>query len=179
LLKNYQMSSEESETRIGRLDIWEKRWAANQLRWHKSSENQYLINYFDLLCNPSKEPADAESLKPRRFFIPLCGKTMDIAFILSQGHTVFAVEGVKQAIEILNEENSFNLTFDSNESVYSNADKTLQIYLGNIFTCPIQKWGPFDCVWDRGSITAIDYSSHKEYSDFMKRSVSETPEKLS
>jgi len=145
-----------------RLSTWKKRWEENQLRWHKSEVNPYLVNYLENFPSPA----------PMKCFVPLCGKTKDISYLLSLGHQVFAVEGVQKAIETLNTENSFNLQFDKGTSIYSNDSKSLQIYLGNLFSCPIENWGPFDFIWDRGSITAVDYSLHERYSSLMQRSVS-------
>lgn len=98
---------------------------------------------------------------------------MDIAYILSLGFTVFAVEGVAKAVETLSEENGFNLKFYENESIYRSPDGNLEIYLGDLFTCPIEKYGPFDYVWDKGSLTAIDEEMRPSYKAVMQKSVSQ------
>lgn len=78
---------------------------------------------------------------------------------------------MKKAIETLNEENEFGLEFDEQESIYQGLDGRLQIYLGDLFTCPIEKWGPFDYVWDKGSLTAIDEESRPAYKSVVRKSV--------
>lgn len=88
------------------------------------------------------------------------------------GYYVFAVEGVRKAVETLNDENDFHLEFDEHDSSFRSPDGKLQIYLGDLFTCQMEKWGPFDYVWDKGSLTAIDEQSRFSYKAAMQKSVS-------
>ncbi len=89
--------------------------------------------------------------KPKKIFIPLCGKTKDIPFLLSLGHKIFGVETWKLGIEELNTEHKLGLKLNAENKLYTNEDGRLKIYCGDFFTCPIAKWGPFDVIWDRGS----------------------------
>lgn len=40
-----------------------------------------------------------------------------------------------------------------------------------MFKCPIEHWGPYDCIWDRGSFVAIDYPLREAYVDVMQRAL--------
>jgi len=107
----------------------------------------------------------------KKFFLPLCGKTKDIPYLLSLGHQVFGIEGALQPILELQSENSLKLYFDQEKSLYYTADHQLEIYSGDVFACPVEEYGPFDCIWDRGSFVALDYSTREAYTDLMSRSV--------
>ena len=135
--------------------------------WHRPDINPTLIKYTNLLL-PDKD-AKSDSSARKTIFLPLCGKTKDIAYLLSTGFNVFGIEGVRQAIEELNDENSFNLKYNPSKSIYATEDERLIIYHGDIFKCPIESWGPFDCVWDRGAFGTVAYDLRDQYIDVIRR----------
>lgn len=144
------------------LNFWLDRWAQGRIGWHKSAVNQQLIENMPKLCDRNVS---------KKFFIPLCGKTIDIPYLYAQGHRIFGVELVPKAIEDLNAEHSLGLMFHPESSTYSTSDGKIEIYCGDIFTCPFEKFGPFDCVWDRASFVALEYASRPAYKEMMQRSL--------
>lgn len=146
----------------GNVNYWSDRWAQEKTGWHKSDVNKQLIANLPKLCGGAVG---------KRFFIPLCGKTVDIPYLCSQGHKVFGVEAVPKPIEELNEEHSLGLKFDAETSTYATDDGKITIYCGDIFICPFDKFGPFDCVWDRASFIAFDYPFRTAYKEMIQRSL--------
>lgn len=147
----------------GNVNYWADRWAQEKTGWHKSDVSQHLILNLPKLCG-----SDGVS---KTFFIPLCGKTVDIPFLYAQGHRVFGVEAVAKPIEEMSEEHSLNLKFDAESSTYATDDGKITIYCGDIFKCPFERFGPFDCVWDRASFIAFDYPFRPAYMEMMQRSL--------
>jgi thiopurine S-methyltransferase len=96
---------------------------------------------------------------------------LDIPYLYQQGHQVFGVEAVAKAIEDLSNENSLGLKFNPETSTYATEDGRIRIYNGDIFTCPFEKFGPFDCVWDRGSFIALEYPFRTAYKEMIQRSL--------
>lgn len=144
------------------VNYWADRWTQEKIGWHKSDVNNQLIENLSKLCGETGS---------KKFFIPLCGKTVDIPYLCAQGHRVFGVEAVPMAIEALNTEQSLGLKFNPQLSTYATDDGKITIYCGDIFTCPFEKFGPFDCVWDRGSFVAFDYPFRPAYKEMMQRSL--------
>jgi thiopurine S-methyltransferase len=72
-------------------NFWHQRWGKNEISFHEGEANAMLVDKFQVLSLP----------KNSRVFVPLCGKTRDIAWLLSQGHRVVGVELSKVAIEQL------------------------------------------------------------------------------
>jgi thiopurine S-methyltransferase len=72
-------------------NFWIQRWETNNIGFHQSEANPLLVNVF-------KELALA---KGSRVFLPLCGKTLDIAWLLSKGYRVAGAELSELAIEQL------------------------------------------------------------------------------
>jgi len=147
---------------VDTIDYWESRWKEQRTRWQLEKVNPILIEFLDRL---------SPSGTPKKFFLPLCGASYDIKYLYDQGHSVFAVEGVKIAIEDLNKRDNLNLVFSEGDSTYSSPDGRIVIYVGDIYECPVEKWGPVDVVWDRGSFIAIGYSRREAYVEVIKRSV--------
>ena len=73
---------------------WLKRWENNQIGWHAEQINRHLIEYLSELNLAKKD----------KIFVPLCGKSLDMIYLLNQGLSIVAVEMSDLAIEMLNED---------------------------------------------------------------------------
>ena len=62
--------------------FWHDRWVSNEIGFHKNEANPLLVNYVDKLSLG----------KGSRVFLPLCGKTLDIGWLLSRGFRVAGAE---------------------------------------------------------------------------------------
>lgn len=152
------------------LEYWESRYKTRCFQWHIDEVHPHLLKYLSQLTQQTEEnPGNAN--KKLKFFLPLCGKTKDIPFLLSLGFQVFGVEGVDSVIQEAIKENNLDLQYDESRLLYHTKDEQLQIYCGDLFKCPIEEYGPFDCVWDRASLIALDYPFRPSYMDVMKRAV--------
>ena len=75
-------------------DFWRQKWSACELGWHRSSANPMLVKHVGAL-----------GLAPgARMFVPLCGKTLDIGWLLARGFRVAGAELVESAVEQLFDE---------------------------------------------------------------------------
>ncbi|CAL8143863.1 unnamed protein product [Orchesella dallaii] len=156
---------------------WQKRWEENQIGFHRTQINPFLLKHIELVTGQklTAEPiGDTDKFlenSKKTWFVPLCGKTMDIPYLLSQGFRVFGLEAAKLAIEALDQEHSLCLVYNEETKLFTGADGLLQIYMGDLFTCPIEKFGPFDYVWDRGSFVALEYPFRSSYIELMQRAL--------
>jgi len=148
------------------LKYWENRYKTRCFQWHIDQVHPQLLKYLGELTNLGE--GKQESLK---FFVPLCGKSKDIPFLLSLGFEVFGIEVVASVIQEFSKENDIELEFDEGKHLYSSKDGKLKIYCEDMFKCPIEEYGPFDCIWDRASFIALDYAFRPAYMDVVKRSV--------
>src|SRR5450830_150029 len=69
--------------------FWRERWARNQIGFHLPEVNPYLQRHWPLL-------ALAQGAK---VLVPLCGKSLDLVWLASQGHRVLGVELSEQAVD--------------------------------------------------------------------------------
>ncbi len=63
-------------------DFWHSKWSNNETRFHQEQPNENLVSHYQALNIP----------KGGRWLIPLCGKTVDIPWLVSQGYKVVGVE---------------------------------------------------------------------------------------
>lgn len=71
------------------MTIWHQRWTANQIGFHREVVNDVLEKYW-----ASIEPNPKGSV-----LVPLCGKSIDMHWLVEQGHEVIGVELVQKAVD--------------------------------------------------------------------------------
>ena len=134
---------------------WKELWETNTFPWQREDIHPNLVKNLQTLIE-----ATGKNAEEIRFFVPLCGKTKDLLFLKSQGFQVIGCEGVEKAILDFFTENSveFSKTDLSEEmSNFASKDGKLHIVKGDYFKLtPEVLGGKMDCVWDRGSLVAID-----------------------
>ena len=70
-------------------DFWHQRWREGHIGFHQDAPTPLLLKHWPLL----QLPADA------RVFVPLAGKSHDMAWLAAQGHRVLGVELSRSAVE--------------------------------------------------------------------------------
>ena len=62
-------------------DFWHQKWEQGEIGFHESQVNPVLVGNLESL----------NLTKGSRLFLPLCGKTHDIAWLLAQGYRIAGV----------------------------------------------------------------------------------------
>ncbi len=102
-------------------NYWINRWINGELGWHQRGTEPNLIKQFS-------------GLSPRKIFVPLCGKSYDLDWLMKQGHEVVGVELSKLACEAFFQEHG------QNPKIYNQGQFTvfecerLKIYNGDFFS---------------------------------------------
>ncbi|MFT7516685.1 MAG: thiopurine S-methyltransferase [Myxococcota bacterium] len=73
------------------VNYWKQRWSDGRTGWHQSDVNPRLVEYWQHL------EIDAAS----RVLVPLCGKSLDLMWLVEQGHDVVGVEASALAVDDL------------------------------------------------------------------------------
>jgi len=82
-------------------DFWHQKWDKNEIGFHEAEANKLLrqsIHYLQLMMGA-------------RVFLPLCGKTRDIHWLLAQGYRVAGAELSAVAIDALFNDLKLSPTF--------------------------------------------------------------------
>ncbi|MCY0094995.1 thiopurine S-methyltransferase [Hoeflea ulvae] len=134
-------------------DFWHDRWNSNRIGFHESEPNPLLVTHFPALCVPDNG----------RVFVPLCGKTLDIGWLLSLGHQVAGAELSELAIRQLFEELGVEPTItDLGELKRYSADG-IDIFVGDIFKLNADLLGAVDAVFDRAAFVALPEDMRTSY----------------
>lgn len=127
------------------LDFWHAKWQKNEIGFHLPEANPLLVEYFSAL-----------QLAPQsRVFLPLCGKTLDIAWLLAQGFKVAGAELSAIAIEDLFKSLNLKPSITQLGEVAHYHAENLDIFVGDIFKLEQKQLGNVDAVYDRAALVAL------------------------
>ncbi|ELU03337.1 hypothetical protein CAPTEDRAFT_214771 [Capitella teleta] len=140
---------------------WIQMWEKNATPFHSSDVNMFLKRFYE------KWIGDKQNLK---IFVPLCGKSVDMRWLLDQGHRVIGLEASSIAVADFMEENNFEHSTEAYASgeVVKTKDGRCVIYKGDLFEFNSDIEGGFDAIWDRGSLVAIGPDQREKYIQLMK-----------
>ena len=132
---------------------WLEFWEKNEINWHSNVVTQELEEYLGLL---KLEPGD-------KVFFPLCGKSLDMIYLLNQGFSVIGIElseiGIKQFFH--ENELDFTITQVGEFDLYS--AKNIEIYCGDFFSLSSKHLRDIKAVFDRKSLIALDQNLRQKY----------------
>lgn len=149
-------------------NYWHNKWEQNQIAFHEDGANPLLVEHFPALALPQGS----------RIFLPLCGKTLDIPWLLSEGYHVAGAElseiAVRQFFHELDEKHAITADGELKHFVADGVD----IFQGNIFDLSATQLGQVDAIYDRGALVALPASMRNEYTAHLVRLTAAAPQLL-
>ena len=148
--------------------FWHERWSSNQIGFHQKDINAMLMGQLKVL-----------DLSPgSRIFVPLCGKSHDIAWLLSQGYSVVGAELSKLAIDQLFEELNLIPEISATGALLPYRAPDIDIFVGDIFDLDADTIGPVDATYDRAALVALPQDMRERYAQHMSRLTHSAPQLL-
>ncbi len=140
-----------------RPDFWHERWRAGQIGFHQPAVDRHLAQYWPNLG----------LARSSHVFVPLCGKSLDLLWLLEQGHRVSGVELSTIALESFCMENRVPARRRPGEGfdVYEAAN--LKLHRADIFLLDPARLGPVDAVYDRAALIAWPPQLRSAYVEHM------------
>ncbi|MGQ0567613.1 MAG: thiopurine S-methyltransferase [Gemmobacter sp.] len=133
--------------------FWHDLWARNHIPFHGARANAQLAAHIGAL-----------HLAPgARLFLPLCGKTRDIGWLLSRGHRVAGAELSRLAVEQLFDDLGLLPDIRRQGALTRFGAPGLDIHVGDIFDLDAQALGPVDAVYDRAALIALPRDTRTRY----------------
>jgi thiopurine S-methyltransferase len=148
--------------------FWHHRWEKNEIAFHESKANSLLVKHFNGLS----------LAKGRRIFVPLCGKTLDISWLLSHGYRVAGAELSQIAIEQLLMELGVQPEISTVGEVEQWSAQNLDIFVGDIFALSRKILGPVDGIYDRAALVAFPEEMRKRYTAHLTGMTGQAPQLL-
>ena len=133
--------------------FWHQRWESNRIGFHNYSVNPALETHYTALKLPGQSSV----------FLPLCGKTLDIKWLLDKGHRVVGVELSECAITQLFDELGVEPHIAEFGEFKHYTATNLDIFVGDIFDLNAEMLDVIDAVYDRAALVALPDTMRKRY----------------
>ncbi len=137
---------------------WFKSWAEGQTRFHRSAVHADLTSYEQQFLGDT----------PRRVLVPLCGKTLDIPWMVERHHEVVGVELVGQAVDEFHREQNLSPRAADEEPFKAFYSERLKVLCGDVFELEAEHVGAVDRIWDRAALVALDEPTRARYVDKLR-----------
>lgn len=152
--------------------FWHERWEQNKIGFHLGEANPLLVSYFDRL----------KLAKGARVFLPLCGKTRDMAWLLERGYRVVGAELSELAIEQLFKDLKMTPQVSRLGSVTHFSAKNIDIFVGDVYEVSSALLGAtdtrVDAIYDRAALVALPQEVRQRYSTHLMRMTNVAPQLL-
>jgi thiopurine S-methyltransferase len=148
--------------------FWHQRWEKNDVAFHESEANPLLVKYFK----------EISLVKGSRVFLPLCGKTLDILWLLSNGYRVAGAELSKIAIEQLFMELGVEPKISGVDGVDRYSAQNIDIFVGDIFHLSSKMLGLVDAIYDRAALVALPEEMRNRYTANLMEITDKAPQLL-
>lgn len=138
--------------------FWHNRWQTNQTGWHERAVNPLLTTHFPSLRVPSGG----------RVFVPLCGKSLDLGWLLGCGYAVAGAELSELAVTQLFAELGMEARISEIGTLKLFRGEKIDIFVGDIFDLTREILGPVDAVYDRAALVALPETIRPRYTAHLK-----------
>lgn len=154
-------------------EFWHSRWQEKRIGFNQSAVNLLLINYFKQLNLPAGS----------RVFVPLCGKSIDMAWLAAQSYDVVGVELVETAVQAFFTEQNISPTVhqhvDNSAIKYYQGQlsgQTITLWVADIFALLSEDIGSVKAVYDKAALIALPADMRTKYSEHIRKISGHAPQ---
>lgn len=134
-------------------EFWQARWAQNEIGFHQPQVNAHLQRHLDRL-----------GLAPgARVLVPLCGKSLDMAWLASQGLRVLGVELAEKAVAAFFSEQGLVPSVTRQGAFVAYAGAGIEILCGDVFALSAEQVADCAGVYDRAALIALPPAMRQRY----------------
>jgi len=135
-------------------EYWHQRWLDGQTGWHHDQVNNHLQSHWDSLgVEPGSE-----------VFVPLCGKSLDMAWLVQQGYSVLGVECSPMAVQEFFAEQNLTPVVSNQGEFESYKASGFHLLRGDIFKLTSEHLLGVTAIYDRAALVALDQPQRQRYS---------------
>jgi thiopurine S-methyltransferase len=146
--------------------FWQSRWDDGQIGFHQDAVHPQLATYFSRALSgrqvPDRDTSEGAH-RPQRVLVPLCGKSLDLTWLETQGNEVLGVEFVEKAAREYFESRGLvpKVSTKGDAIIYEASGVT--IVVGDFFAVSPDSWGRVDAIYDRAALVALAPEQRKPY----------------
>lgn len=133
--------------------FWHSRWQEGRIGFHQDRPTPLLVEHWTSLG----------LAQGSRVFVPLCGKSLDMAWLASQGHRVLGVELSAMAVRAFYDEHGLAPSIEQHSAgdIYRAGD--VDIVRGDAFALDADTLRDCAGVFDRGALIALPPDMRRRY----------------
>lgn len=150
------------------LSYWQSRWRKNNIGWHMDQVYPPLKKYWP----------EMELQKGSTVLVPLCGKSLDIKWLIEQGYYVIGVEisalAIRELLQLLGGE--FSKRQKGAFTVFSS--QNAELWQGDFLKMKAHFLPTINAVYDKAAIIALPPEQRKTYSEIVKNIISSNTQML-
>jgi len=160
-------------------EFWLQRWSENKIGFHLDEVNPYLVEHWPVL----------NIAKGERVFVPMCGKSVDMRWLIEQGYLVEAIEISALAIEAFFSEQEMVYQRQSQGEWVVYEAESIRIWCGDYFQLSTTQFNsmPADsspyrhqiaAIYDRAALIAMPSEMRPKYLHHLMELTGPTPQLL-
>jgi len=139
-------------------DFWIERWQRGEIGFHQAAGNELLPAYWSKLGVAAGGTV----------FVPLCGKSVDMAWLAGQGHKVVGVELSPLAVEEFFREQGVDAVVSQVGTFVVHTAGPISIWCGDIFELPASALSDVTAVYDRAALVALPPHLQPRYAEMLR-----------
>lgn len=148
--------------------FWHDKWQSNEIGFHQRNTNPWLIRHLDKLPLPVNG----------HWFLPLCGKTRDIDWLIQQGFQVSGCELNESAVTQLFSRLDLQPTITTTAQHRIYRTRQLTVWVGDVFELTAGDLGHVDAVFDRAALVALPEHMRPAYASHITMITASAPQLL-
>ena len=152
--------------------FWHQKWAHHDIGFHQSAVHPLLATHWPRLTQ------DLGLAEGSRVLVPLCGKTLDIHWLLARGHRVVGVELSEQAVIELFAELGQAPAISTCGGLQLYSAASLDVFVGDFFALTPAQLGSVDAVYDRAALVALPEAMRRDYAAHLLALSAQAPQLL-
>jgi len=138
-------------------DFWYSRWQEGRIGFHQPDVNIFLTAHWPTLPKQST------------VFVPLCGKSLDMLWLASQGYRVIGVELSDLAAQEFFAEQSVQPEVEQVDNFVSYSANNVTILCGDFFDLTTADLGDVAAVFDRAALIALPKDMRQRYAEHLRK----------
>jgi len=134
-------------------EFWHQRWSRDEIGFHQHEYNAHMQAFFRRLRLP---PGG-------HVLVPLCGKSLDMIWLLQQGYRVTGIEISPRAVEDFFWENRLEHQVEEIAGGSRYRAHHLDIYCADFFEVDLSELPAIDGIYDRAALIALPEPMRQGY----------------
>ncbi|MBA6118392.1 thiopurine S-methyltransferase [Pseudomonas sp. NC26] len=141
--------------------FWHRKWADNQIGFHQAQPSPYLQRHWPALGLAAGS----------RVLVPLCGKSLDLAWLAAQGHRVLGIELSPRAVEAFFTEHGLDAQVSRQGAFEVWRSGDVQVWCGDFFALRAEDIADCAGLYDRAAMIALPPVMRERYLALLSRAL--------